>query len=143
MLTNFLNEVQKACEGLVWEFQYRQTSHSNIGNDLATYLQIRSRIMGIAPFFTLISSLYTPRGGDQEKISVLQGAVSLATGLQNDLIGLEKDLRNGERMNAVMVVLGAETTHNIDPRELSDATTQIADIRNRTIDHVVLRTDTG
>lgn len=40
-------------------------------------------------------------------------------------------------MNAVMVVLGTETTHNIDPRELSDAVTQIEDIHNRTIAHVV------
>lgn len=45
-------------------------------------------------------------------------------------------------MNAVMMVLGTETTHNIDPRELSDAVTQIEDIHSRTIAHACC-TDTG
>lgn len=44
----------------------------------------------------------------------LQKRVSLVLGLQNDLVGLEKDRRNGETMNAVLVSLKEQAGTDVD-----------------------------
>jgi hypothetical protein len=71
--------------------------------------------MGIHPFFTLIRTLHKPI--DAEYLSGLrdlQKRVSLVLGLQNDLVGLEKDRRNGETMNAVLVSLKEQAGMGVD-----------------------------
>ncbi|OJJ39647.1 hypothetical protein ASPWEDRAFT_25457 [Aspergillus wentii DTO 134E9] len=100
---NLTNDICRMCQGHRDELLFRQ---EKLPNNLETYLHIRGRTMGIDPFFTLICSPYP--GVDPEfvsRVQQLQSMVGLVVGLQNDLIGLEKDCRNGEMMNAVLVSL--------------------------------------
>lgn len=60
--------------------------------------------MGVMPFFTMIGSLrVSERERHFEEIKELERRVCQVVGLQNDLVGLEKDLKNGEIMNAVII----------------------------------------
>ncbi|KAK1831880.1 Iridoid synthase [Podospora conica] len=77
-------------------------------NGLSTYMTIRSRTIALLPFFEVIKCEYLPQPLQDNLNPVwgnLQHAVCCAAGLQNDLIGLARDLDNGERLNAVMVLL--------------------------------------
>jgi hypothetical protein len=83
--------------------------------------------MGIHPFFTLIRTLHRPLDGEYlSGLRALQIRVSLVLGLQNDLVGLEKDRRNGETMNAVLVSMKEEAGVDVDllnmilPRVIQD-----------------------
>lgn len=61
--------------------------------------------MGVMPFFTMIGSLrVSERERRFEEIKELERRVCQVVGLQNDLVGLEKDLENGEVMNAVTIL---------------------------------------
>ncbi|CAI7589885.1 unnamed protein product [Penicillium glandicola] len=106
------NDICDMCEGLLDELLFRQ---GILPNNLETYLQFRGRTMGIHPFFTLIRTLH--KSIDAEYLSglrELQKRVSLVLGLQNDLVGLEKDRRNGETMNAVLVSLKEQAGMDVD-----------------------------
>lgn len=89
--------------------------------------------MGIHPFFTLIRTLHEPV--EEEYLTGLrnlQKGVGLILGLQNDLVGLEKDRRNGETMNAVLVSLKEQAGMDVDhmamilPKTIQD----VCDIHN-------------
>lgn len=86
-----------------------------IPNDLPTYMTIRSRTISLNPFFEVIKWEYLPPewrlSGTWEK---LQHEVSSAAGLQNDLIGLERDLDAGEQLNSVVVLMGNSSEHTPD-----------------------------
>ncbi|KAJ9486242.1 hypothetical protein VN97_g7088 [Penicillium thymicola] len=118
------------CYGMLDELLFRQ---GMLPNNLETYLQFRGRTMGIHPFFTLIRTLHEPV--EEEYLTGLrnlQKGVSLILGLQNDLVGLEKDRRNGETMNAVLVSLKEQSRIHMDhmdmilPRTIQD----VCDIHN-------------
>lgn len=97
------DDICDMCQGLLDELVYRQGS---VPNTLEAYLQFRGRTMGIHPFFTLIRTMGGPISKNYlSGLRDLQNRVSLVLGLQNDLVGLEKDRRNGEDMNAVLVSL--------------------------------------
>jgi hypothetical protein len=73
----------------------------------AAYMSIRSRTISLNPFFEVIKSEYLP-ASDWEFNTAwknLQNEVSRVAGLQNDLIGLVRDLEDGEQLNAVMVLM--------------------------------------
>ncbi|KGO45943.1 Terpenoid synthase [Penicillium expansum] len=124
------NDICDMCEGLLDELLFRQ---GILANNLATYLQFRGRTMGIHPFFTLIRTLHEPIEG-QYLIGLreLQKSVSLVLGLQNDLVGLEKDRRNGETMNAVLVSLEEQAGMDMDHMDMILPRTiqQVCDIHN-------------
>ncbi|GAB1315433.1 hypothetical protein MFIFM68171_05643 [Madurella fahalii] len=94
-----------------------------IPNSLQNYMNIRSRTISLNPFFEVIKSEYLtaesngPFSGAWEQ---LQLEVSRAAGLQNDLIGLERDLENGEQLNAVIVLMRALGS-NKDMHETDEA----------------------
>ncbi|KAF9895195.1 hypothetical protein FE257_000097 [Aspergillus nanangensis] len=108
---------------------YRQGR--GLQNDLHTYLQIRTHTIGIAPLFALVRHLYCPENLRQAVFFDLQRAVSLAAGLQNDLIGLEKDLHNHESMNAVAVALRGMGKDASDQAALREATCSVLRIHNQ------------
>ncbi|KXG52215.1 Terpenoid synthase [Penicillium griseofulvum] len=106
------DDICDMCQGLLDELLFRR---GLLSNNLKTYLQFRGKTMGIHPFFTLIRTLHKPI--DAEYLSGLrdlQKRVSLVLGLQNDLVGLEKDRRNGETMNAVLVSLKEQAGTDVD-----------------------------
>lgn len=124
------DDICDMCYGLLDELLFRQ---GILPNNLETYLQFRGRTMGIHPFFTLIRTLHEPV--EEEYLTGLrnlQKGVGLILGLQNDLVGLEKDRRNGETMNAVLVSLKEQAGMDVDhmamilPKTIQD----VCDIHN-------------
>jgi hypothetical protein len=62
--------------------------------------------IGIAPFFALLDASILPHAASRQPSIGLENilrALAIAIGMQNDLIGLEKDLATAERMNLVTV----------------------------------------
>ncbi|RJE25566.1 hypothetical protein PHISCL_02106 [Aspergillus sclerotialis] len=98
---DFLNEVCSVFKGFSWELELREKA---LASDLETYINIRMRTVGVAPFFSLIKSEYSP-GYHAEELLEMQRDIYTAVGLQNDLIGLEKDIQTGEAMNAVIYAM--------------------------------------
>ncbi|KAK4168164.1 Iridoid synthase [Cladorrhinum sp. PSN259] len=79
-----------------------------IQNDLSTYLSVRSRTIGLEPFFEVLKREYLPAEWQFNTAwESLQLEVGCSAGLQNDLIGLGKDLETGEQLNGVLVLLRA------------------------------------
>ncbi|KAK0614751.1 hypothetical protein B0T14DRAFT_313288 [Immersiella caudata] len=77
-----------------------------IPGDLSTYMQFRCRTISLNPFFEVIKCKYLPPEWKSAPVwDNLQMQVSRAAGLQNDLIGLERDMEEGEPLNAVIVLL--------------------------------------
>ncbi|KAI1159748.1 hypothetical protein F5B18DRAFT_635505 [Nemania serpens] len=71
---------------------------------------IRVHTISLSPFFEIIKSEFLP---DEDRLDpiwdqLLEAEVCRATGLQNDLIGLERDLENGEPLNAVLVLMASD-----------------------------------
>lgn len=93
-------------------------------DSLAAYMSIRSRTIALNPFFEVIKSEYLSKS-DWEYNALwrkLQQEVSRVCGLQNDLIGLVRDLEDGEQLNAVMVLMrgfSAINKHQLDHEALS------------------------
>lgn len=100
-------------------------------NGISTYMTIRSRTIALLPFFEVIKSEYLPQALQDNPNPVwgnLQHAVCCAAGLQNDLVGLARDLDNGERLNAVMVLLPSFGTSSdqLDRDALFKAVAQVS-----------------
>lgn len=89
--------------------------------DVSTYMAIRRRTIGLKPFFELIKSEYIQKNDlSNPAWESLQFHVTTAAGLQNDLIGLERDLEKEEILNAVLIELRARqtTSHSISSYDL-------------------------
>ncbi|KAK3356879.1 hypothetical protein B0T25DRAFT_621875 [Lasiosphaeria hispida] len=100
----FFKAAQAVLEAHVDEIQFLQ---GRIPSDLPTYLGIRRRTIALGPFFEVLKCEYLPQNSylSDTAWGQLQAEVSCAAGLQNDLIGLERDLENGEQLNAVVVLM--------------------------------------
>ncbi|KAJ8130739.1 hypothetical protein O1611_g2891 [Lasiodiplodia mahajangana] len=82
-----------------------------IPNDLPTYMRIRERTIALNPFFEVIKSEFLSEDNRLDAIwDELETEVCRAAGLQNDLIGLERDLENGEPLNAVIVLMASNSS---------------------------------
>jgi len=100
----FFSAVTEVLQAHVDEIRFAQ---GDVAHQLPTYMGIRARTIALNPFFEVIKTEYLQRtrGIDETLWQKLQGAVNRACGLQNDLIGLERDLENNERMNAVSLLM--------------------------------------
>ena len=67
--------------------------------DPDVYLRVRCRTVGLDPFFYLVRTELAV----EEPLARLEAAVSLAVGLQNDIVGLRKDIMEGERFNFILL----------------------------------------
>lgn len=97
---DFFREICTVFRGFLQENQVRQ---GYLKRDLKNYMEIRTRTIGVAPFFSLIKSDLFPPGYCSDNILAMQKVLNVAVGLQNDLVGLEKDIDKKESMNAVLV----------------------------------------
>ncbi|KAI9042794.1 terpene synthase family protein [Aspergillus affinis] len=80
--------------------------NGTLSQTLDAYLAIRRKTIGLKPAFALIRSAYNQPYPPSKETTQLQNDVAIVAGLQNDLIGLEKDIRTGEVVNAVVFLLG-------------------------------------
>lgn len=93
--------------GIVAEMPFR--AKASAPESIDEYMTIRTRTIGIAPLATLLASEHL----DDEHVKssalrALEKEVYALVGLQNDVLGLEKDLRTGEMMNFVVVDSGID-----------------------------------
>lgn len=97
---NFFRAVRSVLEAHVEERLYVEGACT----DISVYMDIRRRTIAMNPFFEVIKSEYLPaHAASNPTWEQLQTHVSTVAGLQNDLIGLEKDMNSGEILNAVLI----------------------------------------
>lgn len=86
---------------LLQETQLRQDPHPTV----EAYLVARKLSMAEAPFWFLSQgpAARRPMSQTSPALGKLMDLVALATGMQNDLLGLQKDLSTGDEMNYVLV----------------------------------------
>lgn len=95
--------------GMVTETQYR--AKDSMPPSIEEYMKVRARTIGTIPFMVLLESEVLPV--DHIKSSALRALekeINMIIGLQNDVLGLEKDLREGCTMNFVVVASGFQST---------------------------------
>ncbi|OQE17815.1 hypothetical protein PENFLA_c023G05479 [Penicillium flavigenum] len=129
----FFYEIDKVFNGFVEEIGFRQ---GHTIRDLERYMEIRTRTIGVAPFFALIRSELPPSDYPDDFVAV-QKAMNMAVGLQNDLIGLEKDLENGELLNAVLVAMEQQEEEGKE-KDLAEAVEAICALHNQNIAGVMV-----
>ncbi|KAI6869000.1 hypothetical protein KC338_g3696 [Hortaea werneckii] len=99
----FINQISQVWESMKDEIALRQSTIS----DERTYLQIRTRTVGLAPFFTVLKAEFCEESGSDAVIDGhldrLQELISMLVGLQNDLVGLERDIAGSETCNIVLL----------------------------------------
>lgn len=104
--------------------------------DLQVYMSIRSRTIAIRPFFEAIKNEYIHEDRRLcpawEKLEHLQFEVDRAVGLQNDLVGLERDLKAKESMNAVVAAIRSSggDVGNVEEELLNKCISQVSTIHN-------------
>ncbi|KAJ8119670.1 hypothetical protein ONZ43_g3431 [Nemania bipapillata] len=111
ILLSLPEEKRDACRVLQGHINEIRFLQGQIPNDLPTYLGIRTRTIALNPFFEIIKAEFLPENNRLDAIwDKLETEVCRAAGLQNDLIGLERDLENGEPLNAVIVLMTSNGT---------------------------------
>lgn len=140
----FLAEVAKVLRAHHDELDFLDET----SDDLGRYLGIRRRTISLAPFFAVLKASFLPNdtqhhgGLATDTWGELQDAVSLACGLQNDLIGIEKDLEKGDRMNAVLVLLRSRSGGSVQDLDAALFRACVAEIvrrHNRSVDVAMAR----
>lgn len=102
-LTKFFQEVCNVFDGFLQELKFKA---GHLPRNLDTYMAIRRLTIATSPAFELIKSEWqAPAYHCNDCLLDLQNDINLALGLQNDLLGFERDLENGESMNAVTIAL--------------------------------------
>ncbi|EKG19978.1 hypothetical protein MPH_02708 [Macrophomina phaseolina MS6] len=99
----------KAClEGQLEELQYRQLPCSS----LSQYARVRRHTIGAMPFLTLVCLELNNHisAKDAKALTALKDLVVSIVFLQNDMVGLEKDLAEGTTMNTFMVMSHSRAT---------------------------------
>lgn len=97
------------------------------------YLCLRTHTIGLAPFFAIIRCfLCSPSPSEDDQISQLLASlcssVTLAVGLQNDIVGLEKDMAEGEQFNMISLLVKQQS------QDLEAAFTTVIDMHNKAVD---------
>ncbi len=129
----FFAAVCTVLEAHVDEIRFLQ---GRIANELPTYMTIRSRTIALNPFFQVIKSEFLAEA-ERDCDSTwerLQLEVCRVAGLQNDLIGLVRDLKDGEELNAVIVLMrsyGFSNKSEPNPAMLSWCIAQISTQHNQ------------
>ncbi|CAG9976188.1 unnamed protein product [Clonostachys byssicola] len=103
-------------------------------HDLSKYMSIRRRTIALDPFFEVIKYVHLPESWRRKPIwKKLQEEVCSTAGLQNDLLGLEKDIENGDGLNSVLVLLRNEragNTYDRDPEKFAKSISLVMRMHN-------------
>ena len=109
-----------------------------LAEDFGQYMRIRAYTIGIFPSLSLLRSEFRPQG-DLNKLLAIQVYLNILLGLQNDLLGLEKDLQSGENMNAVIVLMKTmgKGSQKLPPITVLQAVPQAVAYYNNTFYHLL------
>jgi hypothetical protein len=95
-----IRSISEVFEGMVEEIDFRERRMPDVG----LYLAIRVRTIGLSPFFTLLAEqLIGESSARDERRSALEMCVKVAVGMQNDIIGLDRDRSVGEWLNFAVI----------------------------------------
>jgi len=115
--------------GIVAETYLRAQAQGQVDGD--GYLEVRTRTCGLTPFFALLAyatgTAYSQEeccAGRSKAVEELEGCVKVAVGVQNDLVGLEKDMKTKESMNYVLVS-AITTAGGKDVKSITDVSVAI------------------
>jgi len=99
----FCDDIGNVFEAMAKEIGFRRYQKG----DISEYMRIRESTIGLTPFFNLlrVSQKYSSQGSSGS-LALLELCVNVVVGLQNDLIGLEKDIATREWMNYAIVDVG-------------------------------------
>ncbi|KAK3642965.1 hypothetical protein LTR56_008834 [Elasticomyces elasticus] len=114
---NVVNNVLDVWEALQDEAYLREDAVSDVGS----YLEIRTRTVGLRPFFDLLQAdlqLDDDELAREPVIWQLEQNVTLAVALQNDIVGLKRDLADAEPLNIISMAAGMPDS---DLRSASDS----------------------
>ncbi|KAF4764373.1 hypothetical protein HAV15_000896 [Penicillium sp. str.  len=132
---DFFREICTVFHGFLQENRFQR---GYLKRNLQNYMEIRTRTIGIAPFFSLIRSDLSPPDYYSDNILAMQKAVNVAAGLQNDLVGLERDIDEKESMNAVLVSMGEPLgKEEAQGTKLADTIAAVCAFHNSSIAEVV------
>lgn len=101
---------------------------------------IRTRTIGLQPFVVLLETeMLEEKHVKSEALTALIREINVVVGLQNDVLGLEKDIGVGEVMNFVVVASrvegrGAWTEERL--RSVEEAVVRAVDAHNKTLESV-------
>ncbi|KAF5850101.1 hypothetical protein GGP41_002337 [Bipolaris sorokiniana] len=143
-LVRVFDDIVNYLEGLKEEAAY-QESTAALPN-IEDYLRVRLGTIGLRPFFTILRhtlTISTSNIKDSSSFwtsplhSKLLDCIQPAIGLQNDIVGLSKDIKKSVRMNLVMVLLEQQhkTTSNLEA--VSMARTTAVSIHNTKMQEVM------
>ncbi|KAJ5360320.1 hypothetical protein N7517_009511 [Penicillium concentricum] len=131
---DFFCEICTVFYGFIQEIKFQQ---GYLKRDMQNYMEIRTRTIGIAPYFSLIRSEVFSPDYYPDNIMVMQKAINVAAGLQNDLLGLERDMDEKESMNAVLVGMEEPMKkEETETQKLADAITAVCALHNVSISEV-------
>lgn len=101
LLSSIFPEIHEVLTGLILETNFRETRSQNV-ND---YLSIRIKTFGLSPWYIMlgIPSVAVPMSHQEVLMDNLKNFVNISVALQNDIIGLERDIQSGERMNYAII----------------------------------------
>lgn len=132
----FCKELLKSISG-VWEAILEGTTLKNVQKfGEVDYLDVRSRRIGVQPFFLILEHgtdsaskvLGQPGKHGLPVLQELKALIGVAVGLQNDIIGLERDHRLGVRFNHVL-----STAENSTMEAVTSALTSSVRLHNETV----------
>lgn len=95
----FFDDACQTYQAMIREIEFRQ---GILARDLETYLSIRTKSIGIMPMLSLTESIYRVSGSQTNPLMEMK-ELAVVVGLQNDLLGFDKDLEKGEIMNAIRI----------------------------------------
>ncbi|KAF7158192.1 hypothetical protein CNMCM5623_002858 [Aspergillus felis] len=127
-------DVSETFQGMQQEMQLKRGS---LPYDLDTYMSIRTRTIGIRPLFTLALSTWRQDHIWSNTLDNIQNEINMVAGLQNDLIGLEKDIRKGEQANAVVILMGKHYDQHLDREDLQKVTKYLCERHNLAISRLI------
>jgi hypothetical protein len=110
----------------LWQSMLTELGHRKDGaiNEVE-YLALRMRTIGLAPLFVLVQHHFNVLQVPEDEKSTLDkmiAHVKMAVGLQNDVVGLERDLAQCEAFNFVLLLGREHTVDHIRQRRIKAAT---------------------
>jgi hypothetical protein len=124
----------------VWEAMLQETTLKNVQNlNEVDYLDVRSRSIGVQPFFLLLEHGIDSTSevanqfvkDDLRFLQELKGLIGIVVGLQNDIIGLERDHRLGVQFNHVLL-----TADNSTVEAVTSALASSVKLHNETVQSI-------
>ncbi|KAH7381763.1 isoprenoid synthase domain-containing protein [Cadophora sp. MPI-SDFR-AT-0126] len=114
----FMEDINKVFTWMITETNFRESPPPSVD----AYMKIRGETVGISPFFALVESSLNKsmsylRPLPSASVTDLKSMLNEIIGLQNDLIGLDKDIDAGWSVNVVTVLGGLRLRYPGSPED--------------------------